>query len=172
MLVKSCLKYYILDFRITWTKTSRHPSWVLKRQRNQRSDCQHSLDHRESKGIPQKYLLLFHEMNYKSYLLQNHCVDHSKLWKALKEMSIPEHLTCLLRNLYAHQEATVKNLYGTSDWFKTKKGIWQQYLLSPCLFNLFAEHIMQNANLDELQAGIKIGSRKINNLRYVDDTIV
>ena len=171
-LVKSCLKYYMLDFRIIWTKTSRHPSWVSKRQRNQRSDRQHSLDHRESKEIPEKYLLLFHQIHYKSYQLQNHCVDHSKLWKALKEMSIPEHLTCLLRNLYAHQKATVKNLYGTSHWFKIKKGIWQQCLLSPCLFNPFGKHIIRNASLDELQAGIKIGSTKINNLRYMDDTTI
>ena len=85
-------------------------------------------------------------------------------------MGLEDHLTCLLRNLYAGQEATVRTLYGTTDWFKIKKGVRQGCLLSPCLFNLYAEHIMRNARLDELQAGIKIGRRNINNLRYVDDT--
>ena len=84
-------------------------------------------------------------------------MDHDKLWKALGEMGIPGHLTCLLRNLYAGQEATVGTLYGTTDWFKIKKGVQQGCLLSPCLFNLYAEHTMRNARLDELQAGIKVG---------------
>ena len=99
-----------------------------------------------------------------------HCVDHNKLWKALKEMGIPNHLTHLLRNLYMSQEATVRTLYGTTDWFKIDKGVQQDCLLSPCLFNLYAERIMRNASLDELQAGIKIRGRNINNLRYADDT--
>ena len=90
--------------------------------------------------------------------------------KALREMGLPDHLTCLLRNLYAGQEATVRTLCGTTDWFKIEKGVWQGCLLSPCLFNPYAEHIMRNARLDELQAGIKIGGRNINNLRYVDNT--
>ena len=98
------------------------------------------------------------------------CVDHNKLWKALKEMEIPGHLTCLLRNLYVGQEATIRTLYGTTDWFRTEKGVRQGCLLSSCLFNLYAEQIMRNAGLDELQAGIKIGGRNINNLGYVDDT--
>ena len=93
-------------------------------------------------------------------------MDHNKLWKVLKEMGIPDHLSCLLRNLYAGQEATVRTLYGTTDWFKIEKGVQQGCLLSPCLFNLYAEHIMRNARLDELQARIKIGGRNINNLRY------
>ena len=97
-------------------------------------------------------------------------MDRDKLWRALREMGIPDHLTCLLRNLYAGQEAAVRTLYGTTDWFKTEKGVQQSCLLSPCLFNLYAEHIMRNAGLDELQAGIKIGSRNINNLRYAEDT--
>ena len=84
-------------------------------------------------------------------------------------MGIPDHLTCLLRNLYAGQEATVRTLYGTTDWFKIEKGVRQGCLLSPCLFNLYAEHIMRNVGLDELQAGIKIGRRNINNLRCADD---
>ena len=98
------------------------------------------------------------------------CVDHNKLWKTLREMGIPNHLTCLLRNLYVGQEATVRSLYGTPDQLKIEKGTWQGCLLSPCLFDLYAEHIMRNARLDELQAGIKTGGRNINNLRYVDDT--
>ena len=96
-------------------------------------------------------------------------MDHDKLWKALKEMEIPDHLTCLLRNLYAGQDATIRTLYGTIDWFKIEKGLRQGCLLSPCLFKLYTEHIMRNARLDELQAGIKIGGRNINNLRYEDD---
>ena len=98
------------------------------------------------------------------------CVDHNNLWKALKEIGIPDHLTCLLRNLYAGQEAAVRSLYGTTDWFKIEKAARQGCLLSPCLFNLYAEHIMRNARVDELQAGIKIGGRNINNLRDVEDT--
>ena len=85
------------------------------------------------------------------------CVHHNKLWKVLKEMGIPDHLTSLLKNLYAGREAAVRTLYGTTDWFKTEKGIQQSCLLSPCLFNLYAEHIMRNAGLDKLQARIKIG---------------
>ena len=86
------------------------------------------------------------------------------------EMGIPDHLTCLLRNLYASQEATVRSRYGTMDWFQTGKGVHQGYILSPCLFNIYAEYIMQNAGLDEAQAGIKIAGRTINNLRYADHT--
>ena len=96
-------------------------------------------------------------------------MDHNKLWKAVKEMGIPDHSTCLLRNLYVGQKKTVRTLYGTSDWFKIEKGIRQDCLLSPCLFNLYAEHIMRNARLDELQARIKIGGRNINNIRYADN---
>ena len=98
------------------------------------------------------------------------CVDHNKLWKILKEMGILNHLTCLLRNLYASQEATVKTGHGTTDWFQIGKGVRQGYILSPCLFNLYAEYIMRNAGLEETQAGIKIAGRNINNLRYADDS--
>ena len=98
------------------------------------------------------------------------CVDHNKLWKILKVMGIPDHLTCLLRNLYAGQEATVRMGHGTMDWFQIGKGVQQGCLLSPCLFNLYAEYIMLNARLDEAQAGIKIVGRNINNIRYADDT--
>ena len=99
------------------------------------------------------------------------CVDHNKLWKILKEMGIPDHLTCLLRNLYADQEATVRTGHGT-DWFQIGKGVCQGSILSPCLFNLYAEYIMRNAGLEEAQSGIKIARRNINNLRYADDTIL
>ena len=98
------------------------------------------------------------------------CVDHNKLWKILKEMGIQDHLTCLLRNLYAGQEAIVRAGHGTTDWFQIGKGVCQGCILSPYLFNLYAEYIMRNAGLDETQAGIKISGRNINNLRYADDT--
>ena len=103
---------------------------------------------------------------------QSLCVDHNKLWKILKEMGIPDHLTCLLRNLYAAQEATVRTGHRTTDWCQIGKGVRQDYILSPCLFNLYAEYITRNATLDEVQAGIKIDGRNINNLRYADDTIL
>ena len=93
----------------------------------------------------------------------------TKLWKILKEMEIPDYLTCLLRSLYAGQEATVRTEHGTADWFQIGKGVHQGCVLSPCLFNLYAEYIMRNAGLDEAQAGIKIAGRNINNLRYADD---
>ena len=99
------------------------------------------------------------------------CVDHNKLWKILKEIGIPDYLTCLLRNLYAGQEATVRTGHGTADWFQIGTGVRQGCILSPCLFNLHAEYIMKNASMDEAHAGIKIAGRKINNLRYTDDTI-
>ena len=98
------------------------------------------------------------------------CVDHSKLWKILKEMGIPDCLICLLRNLYVGQEATVRTGHGTRDWFQIGKGVRQGCILSPWLFNFYAEYIMRNAGLDEAQAEIKIASRNINNLRYADDT--
>ena len=98
------------------------------------------------------------------------CVDHNKLWKILREMGIPDHLTCLLRNLYAGQEAAVRTGHGTTDWFQIGKGVHQGCILSPCLFNLYAEYIMRNAGLEEAQAGIKIAGRNINNLIYEDDT--
>ena len=92
------------------------------------------------------------------------CVDHNKLWKILREMGIPDHLTCLLRNLYAGQEATARTRHGTTDWFQIGKGVRQGYILSPCLFNLYAEYIMRNVGLEEAQADIKIAGRNINNL--------
>ena len=96
--------------------------------------------------------------------------DHNKLWKILQEMGIPDHLTCLLRNLYAGQEATLRTGHGTTDWFQIGKWVSQSCTFSPCWFNLYAEYIMRNAGLNEAQAGIKIAGRNINNLRYADDT--
>ena len=98
------------------------------------------------------------------------CVHHNKLWKNLKEMEMANHLTCLLRNLYAGKEATVRTRHGTTGWFQIGKGVCQGCILSPCLFNLYAEYIMRNARLHEAKAGIKIDGRSINNLRYADDT--
>ena len=97
-------------------------------------------------------------------------MDHNKLWKILKEVGKPDHLTCLLRNLYAGQEATVRIGHGPTDWFQSEKGVRQSSILSPCLSNLYAEYIMRNAGLEEAQAGIKIARRNINNLRYAGDT--
>ena len=132
----------------------------LEMQRNQRSNCQHLLDHGKRKRVSEKHL----------FLLYWHFVDHNKLWNILKEMGIPDHLTCLLRSLYASQEATVRTGHGTTDWFQIGKGVRQGCILSPCLFTLYAEYIMRNAGLEEAQAGIKIAGRNINNLRYADDT--
>ena len=122
-------------------------------------------DHRKTKGIPEKHLLGFIDhANAFDY------VDHNKLWEILREMGIPDHLTCLLRNLYADQEAIVRTGHGITDWFQIGKGGRQGCILSPCLFNLYAEYIMRNTGLEETQAGIKIAGRNINNLRYADDT--
>ena len=97
-------------------------------------------------------------------------MDHNKLWKILKQMGTPDQLTCLLKNLYAGQKTTVRAGHETTDWFQIGKGVHQSCILSPCLFNLYAEYIMRNARLDESQAGIKVDGRNINNLRYADDT--
>ena len=97
-------------------------------------------------------------------------MDHNKLWNILEEMGIPDHLTCLLRNLYAGQEATVRTGHGTTDWFQIRKEVCQGCILSPCLFNIYAEYIMRNAGLVEAQAGIRIAGRNTNNLRCADDT--
>ena len=106
------------------------------------------------------------------YAKASDCVDHNKLWKILKEMGIPDHLICLLKNLYAGQEAAVRSGHGTTDWFQIGKGVHQGCILSPCLFTLYAVYIMRNTGLEEAQAGIKIARRNINNLRYSNDTIL
>ena len=122
-------------------------------------------DHRKSKRVPENTYFCFLD-----YAKAFDCVDHHKLWKILKEMEIPDHLTCLLRKSYAGQEATVRTGHGTTDWFQIRRGVHQSCILSPCLFNLYAEYIMRTAGLDEAQAGIKTARRNINHLRYADDT--
>ena len=136
-----------------------------KRQRNQRSNCQRLLDHQKSKRVPKNIYFCFID-----YAKAFDCVHHHKLWKILKEMGIPDYLTCLLRNLDAGQEATVRTGHGTTDWFQIRKGVRQGCMLSLYLFNFYTEHIMRNAGLDGAQAGIKIAGRNINNLRYAGDT--
>ena len=133
---------------------------------NQRSNCQHPLDHRKGKRVPEKN---FTSASF-DYTKASDSTDHNKLWKILKEIQIPDHLTYLLRNLYGGQGATVRTRHGTTDWFQIGKGICQGCTLSPCLYNLYAEYIMQNHRLDDSQAGIKMARRNINNLRYAGDT--
>ena len=125
----------------------------------------HPLDHRKNNKVPKSIYFSFID-----YAKAFDCVDHNKLWKILQEMGIPDHLTCLPRNLYASQEATVRTGHGTIDWFQIGKGVCQGCILSPCLFNLYAEYSIRNAGLDEAQARIKIARRNINSLRYADDT--
>ena len=175
-----------------WTMNFQMFKLDLKRQRNLRSNCQHPLDHWKSERVPEQHLLCFidyakafdcvdHNKLWKilkvmgsdamififwmlsfkpDFSLPSDCVDHSKLWKILKELGISDQLTCLLRNLYAGQETTVR--HGTTDWIQIGKGVCQAYILSPCLFNLYAEYIIWNARLDEEQAGIRIAERNIN----------
>ena len=115
-------------------------------------------------GVSTQLALLWYSLN------PLFCVDHNKLWKILKEMGIPDHPTCILRNLYAGYEATVRSIHGTTNWFQIGKGVHQDCILSSCLFNFYAEYIIRNARLVETQDGIKIAVRNINNLRYADDT--
>ena len=136
----------------------------LEKAEEQRSNCQHLLDHRKSKRIPEKHLLLLYWLHQSLWLHGSQ--QTGKFW----EMGIPDHLTCLLRNLYADQEVTVSTRHGTMDWFQIGKGVRQGCILSPCLFNLYAKHIVKNASLYESQAGIKTASRNINNPRYAGDT--
>ena len=125
-------------------------------QRNQRSNCHHLLDHPKSKRVPWNIYFCFID-----YAKAFDCVDDNKLWKILKEMGIPDHMTCLLRNLYAVQEATVRTGHGTTDWFQIGKGVRQGCILSLCLFNLYSEYIMRNPGLDEAQAVFMIAGRNI-----------
>ena len=121
---------------------------------------------KKAREFQKKHLFLF--LLY--WLCQSVCVDHNKLWKILKEMGIPDHPTCLLRNPYVGQEATVRIGHGTADWFQIRKGVHQGCILSPCLFNLYTEDIMRNTGQEEAQAGIKLAGRNINNLRYTHDS--
>ena len=137
---------------------------VFEKAREPEIYCQHLLDHQKSEFQKNIYFCFI------DYAKAFNCVNHNKLWKILKEIGTPDHLTCLLRNLYAGQEATVRTRHGTTDWFQIGKGVCQGCILSPCLFNLYAEYIMRNAELDEAQAGIKIAGRNISHIRYADDT--
>ena len=123
------------------------------------------LDHGKRKTVLENIYFCFID-----YAKAFDCVNHNKLWKILKEMGVPDHLTCLFRNLYAGQEATVRTGHETTDWFQIGKGVRQGCILPPCLFNLYAEYIMRNAGLEEAQAGIKIAGRNISHLTYADDT--
>ena len=138
---------------------------VLERQRNQRSNFQHPLDHRKTREFQKNIYLHFTD-----YAKTFDCVDWNKLWIILKEMGMLDHLTCLLRNLYVGQEATVRTGHHTTNWLQTGKGVRQVWILSPCLFNLYAEYIMRNTGLEEAQAGIKIPRRNVNNLRSEEHT--
>ena len=129
--------------------------------------AQHPLDHQKSNRVKKNKNIYFCFIDYAKAF---DCVDHNKLWKIFQEMGIPDHLTCLLRNLYAGQEATVRTGHGTTDWFQIGKGVCQGCILSPSLFNFYAEYNMRNARLDEAQARIEIARKDINNLRYADDT--
>ena len=138
---------------------------VLEKQRNQRSNCQHPLDHRKAREFQKNIYFCFID-----YAKAFDCMEHDKLWKILKEMGIPDHLTCPLRNLFAGQEATVRTEHGTTDWFQIGKGVHKSCILSPCSFNFYADYIMKNSGVEEAQARIKIAGRNINNLRYAHDT--
>ena len=149
MQAKWCSKFSKPGFNNMWTENFQMFKMNLERVRNQRSNCQHPLDQRKSKRIPEKHLLLKNTyFCFIDYTKPFDCVDHNKL-KILQEMGIPDHLTCLLRNLYAGQEAKVRTGHETTDWFQIGKGVRQAFILSPCLFNLFAEYLMRNAGLDE-----------------------
>ena len=137
----------------------------LEKAEEQEINCQYLLDHRKSKRVPENICFCFTD-----YTKAFHCANHNELWKILQDMGIPDYQTCLLRNLYAGQEATVRTGHRTTDWFQIGKGVSQGCILSPCLFNLHASYIMRNARLDEAQTGTKIVGRNINNLRCADNT--
>ena len=138
---------------------------ISKTETTSVGSSKHLLDHSKNKRVSEKTYFCFTD-----YAKAFDSVDHSKLSKILQELGIPDQLTCLLRNLYAGQEATVRTGHGTTDWFQIGKGVCQGCILSPCLFNLYAEYIMRNAGLDEAQAGIKIARKNISNVIYADDT--
>ena len=137
------------------SRSSRCSSWIYKRKRKQRSNCSICWIINKAKEFQKNICFCFID-----YTEAFSCVDHNKLWKILKGMGIPGHLTCLLRNIYTGQEATVRSGHGTTDWFQIGRGVRQGCILSPCLFNLNAEYIMRNTGLEEAQAGIKIAREK------------
>ena len=143
-LPKYSSKFSKPGFKSTWTVYFQMFKLDVQKAEHQRSNCQHLLDHWKSKRIPKNIYFCFID-----YAKAFDCVDHNKLWKSLQEMGIPDHLTCLLRNLYTGQEATVRTGHKTTDWFQIGKEVHQGCILSPCLFNLYAEYIRRNAGLDE-----------------------
>ena len=155
----------MLGFNSMWTKNSQMFKLDLEKTEEPEVKLPTSTESSKKQEFQKNVLFCFID-----YAKAFDCVDHNKLWKILQEMGIPDHLTCFLRNLCAGQEATVRNGHGTTDWFQIGKGARQGCILSPCLFNLYAEYIMRNARLNEAQAGIKTVERNINNLWYVDDT--
>ena len=165
MLAKQCSKFSKPSFNSTWTVNFQMFKLDLEKAEEPEIKLPTSSGSSEKQESSRK--------TSTSALLtmsKSLCVNHNKLWKILQQMGMQDYLTCLLRNLYAGQEATVRNGLGTTDWLQIGKGVCQGCMLSPCLFNLYAEYIMRNAGVDKAQAGIKISRRNINNLRYVDDT--
>jgi len=166
MLVRLCLKSFNLGFSSTWTKNFQ--MYKLGFEEAEEPEIKSPTfigSWRKQENSRKNIYFCFIE-----YTKAFDFVDHNKLWKILQEMGVSDHLSCLMQNQYAGQEATVRTRHGTMDGFKIGKGIWQGCILSPCLFNFYAEYIMENVRLHELQAGIKIARRNINNFRYVDDT--
>ena len=162
----SCLKSFKRGFRRTWTENFQTYKAGLEKAEEPEIKLPTYVGSWRKQGSFRKNSYF----SFIDYTKAFHCVDHKKLWKILQEMGIPDHLTCLLRNLYVGQEATVRTRHGTADLFQIGKGVHQGCILSPCLFILYAEYITWNAELDEAQAGIKIARRNSKNLRYADDT--
>ena len=165
ILAKQCSEFSKPGFNNTGTVNFQMFKLDLEKAKEPEIKLPTLLGHRKSKRVQKNIYFCFVD-----YAKAFDCVDHNKLWKNLQEMGIPDHLPCLLRNLYAGQEATVRTEHRTTDWFQIGKGIHQGCILSPCLFNLYAEYIIQNAGLYEVQAGIEIAGRNIHNFRYADDT--
>jgi len=165
MLVKKCSKFSKPGFNCRWTEN--FSVFKVDLEKAEEPEIKLPTSSGSAREFQKNIYFLFID-----YTKAFECVDHNKLWKILKEIVIPDHLTCPLRNLYAGQEATVRSGHGIIDWFQIGKGVHQGCILSPCLFNLYAECIMQNARLNKAQAGIKVAGENINNLKYADDTTV
>ena len=166
MLARSCSKSFQLGFNSMWTKNFQMYKLDLEKAKEPEIKLPAFTGSQKKQGNSKKIIYSCIIDFAKAF----DCVDHNELWKILKETGMPDHLICLQRNLSAGQEATVRTRHGTMDWLKTGKGVHQGYILSPCLFNLYAEYIMWNTGLDEPQAGIKIAGRNIKNFRHADDT--
>ena len=166
MLARSCSKSFQLGFNSMWTKNFQMYKLDLEKAKEPEIKLPAFTGSQKKQGNSKKIIYSCIIDFAKAF----DCVDHNELWKILKETGMPDHLICLQRNLSAGQEATVRTRHGPMDWLKTGKGVHQGYILSPCLFNLYAEYIMWNTGLDEPQAGIKIAGRNIKNFRHADDT--